>query len=122
MTYAADLTTFLLFSGALVMLLQSPGPDMAFVMPHGVAFGPPGGLATDAGIGFAKLVLTSTGLTAFVAAWPLSFDLLHCAGTAYLLYLANQAVYGGRINRASIGTKVLENRCGKISLKRWPAV
>ena len=91
MTGAVDLTTFLLFSGAVVMMLLSPGHNMAFVRSHGVAFGPRGGLSAAAGIGFADLVmtvLTVTGVTSVVAAWPPSFDLLRYAGTAYLLYLA----------------------------------
>ena len=120
MTGAVDLTTFLLFSGAVVMLLLSPGPNMAFVMSHGVAFGPRGGLAAAAGIGFADLVmtvLTVTGVTAVVAAWPPSFDLLRYAGTAYLLYLAIQAVYAGRMDRASVVTEAPENSVRKVFVK-----
>ena len=120
MTHAVDLTTFLLFSSAVVMLLLSPGPNMAFVMSHGVAFGPRGGLAAAAGIGFADLVmtvLTVTGVTAVVAAWPPSFDLLRYAGTAYLLYLAVQAVYADRIDRASVVTEAFENSVQKVFVK-----
>ena len=40
MTHAVDLTTFLLFSGAVAMLLLASGPNMAFVISHGVTFGP----------------------------------------------------------------------------------
>jgi threonine/homoserine/homoserine lactone efflux protein len=59
MMHAVDLTTYLLLSGAVLMLLLSPGPNMAFVMTHGIAFGMRGGLAAAAGIGFADLVMTA---------------------------------------------------------------
>ena len=120
MTHAVDLTTYLLFTGAVVMLLLSPGPNMAFVMTHGIAFGPRGGLAAAAGIGFADLVmtlLTVTGVTAVVAAWPASFDVLRYAGTAYLLHLAIQAVYARRIDSASAVTEALEKSVRKVFVK-----
>ena len=120
MTDAVDLTTYLLFSGAVVMLLLSPGPNMAFVMSHGIAFGPRGGLAAAAGIGFADLVmtlLTVTGVTAVVAAWPASFDVLRYAGTAYLLHLAIQAIRARRIDSASAVTEALEKSVRKVFVK-----
>ena len=62
-------------------------------------------------------VLTVTGVTSVVAAWPPSFDLLRYAGTAYLLYLAIQAVYAGRMDRASVVTEALENSVRKVFVK-----
>ena len=92
---AVDVTTFLLFLSAVLVLLASPGPNMAFVVAHGMAFGPRGGVAAAAGIGCADLVmtlLTVLGVTAAVATWPPSFDVLRYAGTAYLLYIAFKAL------------------------------
>ena len=120
MTDAVDLTTYLLFSGAVVMLLLSPGPNMAFVMSHGIAFGPRGGLAAAAGIGFADLVmtlLTVTGVTAVVAAWPASFDVLRYAGTAYFLHLAIQAIRARSIDSASAVTEALEKSVRGVFVK-----
>ena len=120
MMHAVDLTTYLLFLGAVVMLLLSPGPNMAFVMTHGIAFGPRGGLAAAAGIGFADLVmtlLTVTGVTAVIAAWPASFDVLRYAGTAYLLHLAIQSIRARRIDSASAVTEALEKSVRKVFVK-----
>ena len=120
MTHAVDLTTFLLVSGAVLMLLLSPGPNMAFVISHGIAFGSRGGLAAAAGIGFADLVmtlLTVTGVTAVVAAWPPSFDVLRYAGTTYLLYLAIQAIYARRVHSASAANKALEKSVRGVFVK-----
>jgi threonine/homoserine/homoserine lactone efflux protein len=90
-----DLSTLSLFLLAALMLFLSPGPNMAFVLSHGVAHGPRGGLAAALGIAAADLVLTLltvTGIAALVAAWPPFFDLLRYGGAAYLLWLAVQAV------------------------------
>ena len=95
MTGAVDLTTFLLFSSAVLVLLASPGPNMAFILAHGMAFGRRGGVAAAAGIGCTDLVmtlLTVLGITAAIAAWPPSFNVLRYAGTAYLLYVAIRAL------------------------------
>ena len=86
-----DFATFLLFLLAVLTLFLSPGPNMAFVMSHGMAYGPRGGLAAAVGIGSADLVLTAltaTGVTALVFAGSASFDVLRIAGAAYMLWLA----------------------------------
>ena len=92
---AVDSATLWLFSSAVLVLLASPGPNMAFILAHGMALGPCGGAAAAASIGCADLVmtlLTVLGITAAVAAWPPSFDVLRYAGTAYLLYIAANAL------------------------------
>ncbi|NVZ72350.1 LysE family translocator [Pseudomonas costantinii] len=85
-----DLATLLVFSGAVLLLLLSPGPNMAFVISHGVSYGWRGGVASSLGICVADLLLTAltaTGVTALVAGWPPSFDLIRYAGVIYLLWL-----------------------------------
>jgi len=89
-----DPGTLSLFLLAVLALFLSPGPNMAFVLSHGVAHGPRGGIAAALGIGAADLVHTlcaATGVTALVAAWPPAFDVLGYVGAAYLLWLAWQA-------------------------------
>jgi threonine/homoserine/homoserine lactone efflux protein len=86
-----DAATLLLFLLAVLTLFLSPGPNMAFVMSHGMAYGSRGGLAAAIGIGSADVVLTiltATGVTAMVFAWSASFDVLRIAGAAYLMWLA----------------------------------
>jgi threonine/homoserine/homoserine lactone efflux protein len=88
--HVIDLATLAVFSGAVLLLLLSPGPNMAFVISHGVTHGWRGGMASALGIGVADLlltVLTATGVTALVASWPPSFDLIRYAGVVYLLWL-----------------------------------
>lgn len=86
-----DPSTVLLFLLAVLTLFLSPGPNMAFVMSHGMTHGPRGGLAAAVGIGSADVVLTAltaTGVTAMALAWGPAFDVLRIAGAAYLLWLA----------------------------------
>ena len=86
-----DPATLSLFLLAVLALFLSPGPNMAFVLSHGLAHGVRGGFAAAIGISAADLVHTlcaATGVTALVAAWPPSFDLLRYAGALYLLWLA----------------------------------
>jgi threonine/homoserine/homoserine lactone efflux protein len=90
-----DTGTLSLFVLAVLALFLSPGPNMAFVLSHGVAHGTRGGFAAALGISAADLIHTlcaATGVTALVAAWPPSFDLLRYAGALYLLWLARQAL------------------------------
>lgn len=90
-----SLATFLIFCGAVLAMLVTPGPNMAFLLSHSVAFGPRGGLAVASGVAAAEVVmtlLTATGVTAIVAAWPPAFDVLRYAGALYLLWLAIKAV------------------------------
>ncbi|MCX7079202.1 MAG: LysE family translocator [Pseudomonas sp.] len=90
-----DLATLSIFVGAVMLLLMSPGPNMAFVISHGVTYGWRGGVASGLGIGVADLLLTAltaTGITAIVGSWPPAFDLIRYAGVAYLLWLAFKAL------------------------------
>jgi threonine/homoserine/homoserine lactone efflux protein len=90
-----ELHTLVMFLLAVLTLFLSPGPNMAFVLSHGIALGARAGLAAALGITVADLVLTVltvTGFAAAVAAWPASFELLRYMGVIYLLWLAAQAL------------------------------
>ncbi|WP_395608246.1 LysE family translocator [Pseudomonas sp. B22129] len=85
-----DFSTLAVFSGAVLLLLLSPGPNMAFVISHGIRYGWRGGVASSLGICVADVlltVLTASGVTALVAGWPPSFDVIRYAGIFYLLWL-----------------------------------
>ncbi len=107
-----DVATLAIFSGAVVLLLLSPGPNMAFVISHGVTHGWRGAMASALGICVADLlltVLTASGVTALVASWPPSFDVIRYAGVIYLLWLVfktlqkNPGLDMAHINRVALG-------------------
>lgn len=86
-----ELSTLLTFIVAVLILFLSPGPNMFFVLSHGIAHGSRGGIAAGLGIVGADLILTfltATGVTALIAAWSASFDILRIIGAIYLVWLA----------------------------------
>lgn len=86
-----DLATLSVFAVAVMLLLMSPGPNMMFVITHGVTYGWSGGVASALGIGAADLVLTiltATGIAAVVGNMPAAFDVIRYCGAAYLLWMA----------------------------------
>lgn len=90
--------TLSIFALTVIFLMLSPGPNMAFVMSQGASHGTRGGIAAALGIGAADVILTiltATGITAVIAAWPPSFDLIRYAGIVYLVYLAFKALQKG---------------------------
>ena len=85
-----DLQTLLLFSVAVLALLASPGPNMAFLLSHGLSHGARGGLGVAFGIFLADLILTALtamGVTAAITAWAPSFDIMRYLGAIYLCLL-----------------------------------
>lgn len=84
-----------MFLVAVATLLLSPGPNLALVMSYGVTQGPHAGVAAAGGVAVANLILTTmtaTGITALVAAWPPSFDVLRYVGAGYLVWLAYRSL------------------------------
>jgi len=83
--------TFLLFLGAVMILLVTPGPNMAFVLTSGAAYGWRGGVAAAVGIGVVDLIFTlicAFGLAGLLSEYPGMFDAIRWAGAAYLICLA----------------------------------
>lgn len=106
-------STLSMFAIAVTMLLLSPGPNMAFVLAQGATQGARGGVAAALGIGAADIVLTvltATGVTAVINAWPPAFDVIRYVGVLYLLHMAYQALRqraradGAVAARISLGT------------------
>ena len=92
---AALFSIFLLFLGAVLVLLLTPGPNMAFVLTSGAAYGWRGGVAAAVGIGVVDLIFTlicAFGLAGLLSAYPAAFDAIRWAGAAYLLYLAMMCI------------------------------
>lgn len=104
-----DLSTLVIFAGSVLLLLLSPGPNMAFVISHGVTYGWRGGVASGLGISLADLILTAltaTGVTALVASWPPAFDLIRSAGVVYLLWLVFKTLQKSPVIDTSQVTRV----------------
>jgi threonine/homoserine/homoserine lactone efflux protein len=90
--------TFALFLGAVMILMISPGPNMAFVLASGAAYGWRGGVAAALGICVVDILFTlvcAFGLAGLVSAYPTLFDAVRWAGAAYLIYLAINCLRSG---------------------------
>jgi threonine/homoserine/homoserine lactone efflux protein len=98
--------TFLLFLGAVMILMITPGPNMAFVLTSGAAYGWRGGVAAALGIGVVDLIFTlvcAFGLAGLLSAYPGMFDAIRWAGAAYLIYLAINCIRTARqVSKAGV--------------------
>ena len=92
------LATVLAYAAAVVLLVFTPGPDMALFLGRTLASGRPAGLAalagTTAGL-YVHTALAAFGLSALLAASPMAYAALKWAGAAYLVVLAVQTLRHG---------------------------
>jgi len=92
------LNELLLFSGAALLMVLTPGPNMIYLISRSICQGRQAGVISLLGIiaGFlVHMFAAAVGLTALFLAVPLAYEVLKWTGAAYLLYLAWQAVKPG---------------------------
>ncbi len=80
---------------ACLILVVTPGPDMAFVLGQALSGGARRGWAATAGVYAGvgvHILLAALGVAALVAANPALFTALRIAGAIYLLWLGAQAI------------------------------
>lgn len=92
------LNELLLFAGAALLMVLTPGPNMIYLISRSICQGKKAGVISLFGVigGFLiHMFSAAAGLTALFMAVPLAYEALKWAGAAYLLYLAWQAVKPG---------------------------
>lgn len=92
------LNELLLFAGAALLMVLTPGPNMIYLISRSICQGRRAGFISLLGIiaGFlVHMFAAAVGLTALFLAVPLAYEVLKWAGAAYLLYLAWHAVKPG---------------------------
>ncbi len=83
------------FALAALLMVVSPGPNMIYLISRSITQGRKAGFISLAGVvcGFLfHIVIAGFGLTVILLAVPYAYGILKAAGTAYLLYLAYQAI------------------------------
>ena len=88
----------LLFAGAALLVVLTPGPNMIYVTSRSICQGRRAGVVSLFGVmaGFlVHMFAAAAGLTAVFLAVPLAYEVLKWAGAAYLLWMAWQAVKPG---------------------------
>lgn len=91
-------TELLLFAGAALLMVLTPGPNMIYLISRSICQGRKAGVISLFGVvtGFLlHMFAAAIGLSALLLAVPLGYELLKWAGAAYLLWLAWQAVRPG---------------------------
>ncbi len=84
------LDLYLVFVGAVIVLMLIPGPNVALIVANSVAWGTRYGLLTVAGTSTAmvlQLAVTSLGIGALLALLSAWFEWLRWIGVAYLVWL-----------------------------------
>jgi threonine/homoserine/homoserine lactone efflux protein len=90
--------SLLLFAGAALLMVLTPGPNMIYLISRTVCQGRRAGVISLFGVAAGFLVhmfAAALGIAALFLAIPLAYDLLKWAGALYLLWLAWQAVRPG---------------------------
>jgi threonine/homoserine/homoserine lactone efflux protein len=92
------ITELLVFAGAALLVLVTPGPNMIYLISRSICQGKAAGVISLMGV-IAGLVMyvaaTAAGLAAVFLALPLVYEALRWAGALYLAWLAWQAVKPG---------------------------
>ena len=86
-----DLSTFLYFLIASMLLTIAPGPDIMYLLAKSLADGARSGISLALGLTTGLIFHTTLviiGVAAIIQQSPLAFAILKYAGAAYLLYLA----------------------------------
>ena len=90
-----DLHTYLLFIGAVVVLVIAPGPDMAYMLTRTIVQGRRAGVLAAAGINagaYVHVVAAVLGLTAILATSSIAFTVVKWMGACYLIWIGVQAL------------------------------
>lgn len=88
--FAYDVTHWLTFFGAAILLTLAPGPDLAFILGQSISRGRQAGFQAMYGIwtgAFAHVFLAAAGLSAILSTSALAFSLVKWLGAAYLIWL-----------------------------------
>lgn len=92
-----DGTQLVLFVGASLVLIITPGPDILQVLARSVAQGRRAGVVAALGLSLGVLAHTAVaalGLGAVLRSSPIAFHALRAAGMAYLIWIGVKAVLG----------------------------
>jgi len=93
-----DLHDWLLFAGAALLMVLTPGPNMLYLLSRSICQGRRAGVISLFGVvsGFVVHMLAAAiGLSAIFLALPLAYEALKWAGALYLLWLAWQTLKPG---------------------------
>lgn len=92
------LDSLLLFAGAALLMVLTPGPNMIYLISRSICQGRKAGVISLFGVAAGFLLhmfAAAVGLSALFLAIPFAYEVLKWAGAVYLLWLAWRAVRPG---------------------------
>ena len=92
------LPDLMLFAGAALLMVLTPGPNMIYLISRSICQGRAAGVISLFGViggFFVHMLAAAIGLTAIFLAIPLAYEILKWLGALYLLWLAWEAVKPG---------------------------
>lgn len=90
-----DVQHWLLFAAAGLLLNLTPGPDVLYIVTHGMRSGARAGMVAALGITagcFVHILAAALGVSALMAASATAFSVLKWLGAAYLVYVGIRMV------------------------------
>ena len=91
-----ETSTFILFTGAALVLLLTPGPAVFYIVARSLERGRPAGIVSAAGMATGSLchvTAAALGLSAIVMSSVAALNVLKYAGAAYLIYLGAKKLF-----------------------------
>ncbi|KJS87690.1 MAG: RhtB family transporter [Peptococcaceae bacterium BICA1-8] len=85
-----DITTLILFAGASLILLITPGPSIIYIMTQSIEQGRSAGIIAVLGIelgSFIHVIAATFGISALLMASATAFNIIKFIGAGYLIYL-----------------------------------
>ena len=92
------LPDLLLFAGAALLMVLTPGPNMIYLISRSICQGHTAGVISLAGViagFFVHMFTAAAGLSALFLAIPFAYEILKWLGALYLLWMAWEAVKPG---------------------------
>lgn len=90
-----DPASYVVFVLAVLVICITPGPDMIYILTHGISQGTRAGLLAALGMAAGMAFHTAAvalGVAAIIGSSHLAYEVLRYAGAAYLLYMAWQSL------------------------------
>ena len=92
------LPDLLLFAGAALLMVLTPGPNMIYLISRSICQGRTAGVISLAGVitgFFVHMLAAAAGLSALFLAIPFAYEILKWLGALYLMWMAWEAVKPG---------------------------
>ncbi|MBI4273122.1 MAG: LysE family translocator [Rhizobiales bacterium] len=102
-----------LFAAACILLVATPGPNVALIVGTSLRYGARRGLATVAGVNcglILQLAVVAAGLAWIVELFARHFDVIRYIGVAYLVFLGLQQLLAREVDGPTVAPPISRER------------